>query len=184
MPHTSTRNDERTAEPDPAVLGRLFEQVYSKGELLQVPELVAQDFVGHSTESADAYRGPDGVKAHASRLRRAFHGFTVDIDEIDVEGSTFEASWTARGTHERRFLGVEPTCVIGEAGEEPQGVRISVDGVARGTIRGDSIQEIEMVWDVAALEDQLGASVELPGSTADPFESAPRGQSRLAPEVR
>lgn len=129
----------------------LFERVYSKGELHLVDGLVASDFVGYSTESGDAYVGPQGIKTHVIRLRTAFHGFAIEIDELQVDDDTFEASWTARGTHERRFLGVDSTCNIGQAGEEPRGNRITVSGVTIGAIENGKIHESEMVLDVEGL---------------------------------
>lgn len=150
----------RVADEDRAVVHRLFERVYSKGELNLIDELVASDFTGYSTESSDLYLGPVGVKTHVRRLRTAFHGFTIEIDDLYVEGDTFEGSWTARGTHEQRYVGVEPTCTIGQAGEEPHGNRVTVTGVASGTIRNDKIHELRMRWDVETLRRQLGSSTE------------------------
>lgn len=172
MPGKSSSKRDRDRDEDRAVVRRLFEQVYSKGDLSIVDELVASDFVGYSTESSDTYHGPDGVKTHMSRLRAAFHGFTIEIDGLHVEGNTFEVSWTARGTHERRFLGVEPTCTVGQAGEEPHGNQIAVPGVTTGTIANGKIHESKMIWDVAALRHQLGSSVEIAETGADPGESA------------
>lgn len=179
MPDKSPAKHDRGRDSDRnrAVVRRLFERVYSKGDLSLVDELVATDFVGYSTETADAYLGPEGVKTHMSRLRAAFHGFTIDVDAIHVEGDTFEVAWTARGVQERRFLGVEPTCTIGRAGEEPRGTRIAVPGVATGRITNGKIHESEMVWDVEVLRNQLGASAEDADAVTDSRASADREPS-------
>lgn len=161
--HGRIRNRDR----ERVVIRRLFERVYSKGDLSLVEELVASDFVGTSNESSERYLGPAGVKTHVSRLRGAFFGFTIEIEDISLDGDTFEVTWTARGTHERRFLGVDPTCPIGRAGEEPHGSRIAVGGVTRGTITNEEIHESEMVWDVKTLRHQLGSSGEVTETDTD-----------------
>ncbi|MFB6302347.1 MAG: ester cyclase [Haloferacaceae archaeon] len=164
--HDRIRNEAR------AVVLRLFERGYSKGELSLVTELVASDFVGYSTESSEAYLGPEGIKTHITRLRTAFHGFTIEIDDLQVEGDAFEVFWTAHGTHERRFMGVKPTCNIGQVGEEPHGNRIAVSGVTTGIVRNGKIHESEMVWDTKDLRRQLGESDSR--SNHDESEDAPR----------
>ena len=142
-----------------AVVRILFERVYSKGELNVVDELIAPDFVGHWSGPADAYLGPDGVKAHVRQFRTAFNGFAVGIDQLRVARDAFEVHWTARGTHERPFEGVEPTCDIGRAGEEPHGNRIAISGVTRGTVTNGRLRESTTVWNEEDLRRQLGSHV-------------------------
>ena len=142
-----------------AVVRLLFERVYSKGELNVVDELVAPNFVGHCSGASDTYLGPDGVKAHVHQLRTAFYGFAVEIDHLRVVGDAFEAHWTARGTHERPFVGIEPTCDIGRAGEEPHGTQFVTAGVTEGTVTNGTLRESAMVWNVEELRHQLGSPV-------------------------
>lgn len=156
----STARREQVRETNQAVVRRLFECVYSKGDLELVDDLVTPDFVGYSAESSEAYLGPKGIRRHVIGLRAAFRGFTVELDGFHAEGDTFEASWTARGTHERRLLDIEPTCTVGRPGEEPHGNRIAVSGVATGTVRNGKVRENAMDWDVGELRRQLGSSVE------------------------
>lgn len=151
--------DQDQAE-DQAVIRRLFEQVYSKGRLNIINELVSSEFSGSSSASPDAYFGLDGLKSRVIRLRKAFHGFTIDIDDLHVKGDSFEVSWTARGRHERQFLDIEPTCIIGQAGVEPHGIEIAVAGITTGTITGGKIQENSMIWDIEELRHQLGSAVD------------------------
>lgn len=149
--------DQDQAE-DKAVIRHLFEQVYSKGRLGIVNVLVSSEFSGSSSVSPDAYFGPDGLKSHVIRLRTVFHGFTIDIDDLHVKGDSFEVSWTARGKHERRFLDIEPSCIIGRAGVEPHGIEIAVAGITTGTITGGKIRESSMIWDVKELRHQLDSA--------------------------
>lgn len=158
MASESTSNRHTSSDADHAVVRRLFERVYSKGDLRLVDELVASDCTGYSAESADAYLGPQGMKTHVIRLRTAFRGFTIEIDALHVAGEAVEVQWTARGTHERPFLDVEPTCNVGPAGEEPRGNRIAVTGSASGTLTDEGIREWVMRWNLDSLRHQLDGS--------------------------
>lgn len=158
MPSELRPKRTRDSGQEQAILRCLFERVYSTGELSFVDELVGPDFIGDSIESTDGYLGPDGMKTHVTRLRRAFHGFTLEIDALQVEGDNFEVQWTARGTHERPFVGIEPTCNIGPLGEDPHGTRIAVTGDARGVLTNGLLREWIMTWDEESLHRQLGAA--------------------------
>lgn len=160
MPNESTTKCDQVADENRAAVRSLFERVYSKGELNLIDDVVTSDFIAESTESSHAYLGPGGMRAHVIRLRAAFRGFTIGIDDLHVQGDTFEVSWTARGTHERRFRGVDPVCDLGRVGEEPRGNRLAVSGDTRGTVRNGKIHESRMVWDAEELRHQLGVSVE------------------------
>lgn len=159
-----SKRNQGTGEAE-AIIRRLFERVYSKGELHCVDELIAPDYVGKSTVSVNGIRGPIGLKAHVIALRTAFHGFTITIDQLAVVGDIITVRWTACGTQEREFLGVEPTCAIGWAGEEPHGTVITVTGSTTGTITGGKLRESEMVWDRAELRLQRD-------SAADPLHKS------------
>lgn len=138
----------------------LFERVYSKGELGVADDIATRDFVGCSTEADSAYHGPKGLKEHVIRLRTAFFGFTIEIETIERHGLVREVAWTARGTHERPFLGVEPACIIGQAGEEPHGTRIAVPGTSDVTVEDESVRHHDMRWDVSRLRGELGRPTE------------------------
>lgn len=176
MQSKSSSKHDQVRDEDRAIVRRLFERVYSTGDLSLVDELVASDFVGDSTESSEAYLGPEGMKSHVSRLRGVFYGFTIEIDDLHVEDDTFEVSWIARGTHERRFLGIEPTVNVGQAGDEPHGNRIAVSGVATGTLTNGEIRENRIIWDEETLRRQLGGSVE--GADDDTGSPESNGQER------
>lgn len=133
---------------------RLFEQVYSEGDLAVARESVGSDFEGYCTGAGKTYHGVGGVKAHASRLRAAFAGLTVEVDEISPTPEGFEARVTASGRFERGFGGIEPSCVIGTAGEEPHGPTVTFTGVATGRITDGTLRDWTIEWDTDALRNQ------------------------------
>lgn len=148
--------DEDTGEAAGRAVRQLFEQVYSKGRLSAIEDLIAAGFTGTSTVAGEPIEGPAGVSEHVAWLHTVFHGFRMEIESLAVDGNGFEVVWTARGSHERRFLGVEPACVIGRAGQEPRGTRIVISGRATGTVQDGTIQACRLHWDTTALENQLG----------------------------
>jgi hypothetical protein len=156
----STPKSEDLDEEGRLAIRYLFDQVYSKGDLGIINEITARDFVGCSTEAEDTYHGPEGLREHVIRLRTAFFGFTIEIEKIERDGLLWEVSWTARGTHERPFLGVEPTCIIGQAGAEPHGKRITVSGISDVTVRDRMIRHHDMRWDMNRLRRELGRPTE------------------------
>lgn len=139
---------------DEESLHRLFELVYSEGDLRAAQDLVASDVQGYCSGTVKAYRGVSGLKAHASRLRSVFHGLTVEIDDIRRSSDGFEARVTAMGRFERAFAGVQPPCVIGPAGAEPHGPKVRLDGVVSGTVSEGALRTFEIEWDLEALRDE------------------------------
>lgn len=162
----STTNRSQTDNRNEAVVRLLFERVYSKGELSRIGDIVTPDFSGESTDSPTTLLGPDGFRSHVLRLRTTFYALTMEIDELHVQGDTFVVSWTARGSQERRFQGVDPMITIGQVGEEPHGNHVALSGETRGVIRDGRIHESRMVWDVVDRTQQFE-------DTADDTEPKP-----------
>lgn len=154
MARTSGSTRQRPSVGAETAIRRLFERVYSTGELSQVDTLVASDCTAYSVEAATAYHGPAGMKTHVSRLRTAFGGFSIEIDALRDSGDAVAVEWTARGRHERPFVGVEPTCRVGAAGEEPHGPQVVVPGRASGRFAREQLREWRMEWNVDDLRDR------------------------------
>lgn len=167
MSSTTSPNPSPVDDPSEAVVTYLFERVYSKGECHRIDDVIASDAIGYSPDARQPTVGPGGFRSHVVRLRTAFDGFTVEIENLRVRGDTFRVAWTATGTHERRFHGVEPTCNVGRVGEEPHGNRIRIAGETSGTVRNGRIETITTTWDATELRRQLGASIDAPDAVPD-----------------
>lgn len=89
------------------VVRRSFEEVYNRGNLDAVDDLVSSDFVAHSP-SRDI-KGPAGMKQFVLSLREAFPDLHITIDDQFADGDKVVTRWTARGTHLGTFQGVPPT---------------------------------------------------------------------------
>lgn len=88
---------------------RLIEEVWNRANYDIVDELVARDYVGHSTTPEDETRGREGYKAFYASLHEAFPDFAVTIEDQIAEGDRVVTRWTARGTHLGPFRGIPPT---------------------------------------------------------------------------
>lgn len=114
-------------------LHRLFDAVYNEGDLGVSEEVVGANHRGHCEGTDQAYQGVSGLKAHAARLRATFPGLTVEVGHVYLTPDGFAARLTATGRFERALGGVQPSCRMGAAGEEPGRPRVTVAGVCEGS---------------------------------------------------
>lgn len=124
-----------------AVARRYLEEVLSKGNLAVVDELVATNYVGHST-TAPEVKGPEGLKQRATQLRTAFPDIQFTIDDMVAEGDKVATRTTFHGTHKGEYRGVAPT-----------GKAVTVTGIGILRIANGKIQE---GWLNTDLMHQLG----------------------------
>lgn len=82
---------------------RLIEEVWNRGDMGVVDELVDDEYISHSSGA----QGSEGYKKFFADLRRADIHFTME-DKI-AEGDTVVVRWTARGTHQGEYQGIPPT---------------------------------------------------------------------------
>jgi steroid delta-isomerase-like uncharacterized protein len=89
------------------LMRRGIEEVWNKGHLAVVDELIADDFVGHWPP--DENHGPEGVKQYFATLRAAFPDIHFTVEDQIAEGDRVVTRWTARVTHSGSFRGIPPT---------------------------------------------------------------------------
>jgi steroid delta-isomerase-like uncharacterized protein len=97
------------SETNKRVERRLMEEVWNQGHFAVVDELVAADYIGHSSVPADETHGREGYRDFYVALRQAFPDLHVTIDDQIAEGDRVVTRWTARGTHNGEFRGIPPT---------------------------------------------------------------------------
>lgn len=141
---------------DERTLRRLFEEVYSAGKLHVVEDVVSPDYRGFCAGTGETYRGPAGVKSHATRLRSAFFGLRFDIDDIRGNVDGIEVRWTATGRLERAIMGLQPACTVGRAGDEPGGRELTIAGQTCLQMRNGKVRASDMDWHLDELGDQVG----------------------------
>jgi steroid delta-isomerase-like uncharacterized protein len=91
------------------VIERYFEEVWNQGRLEVLDELLAEDYVNHSSSLADAPPGPRGVKPIVAAMRAAFPDLHYTIERVVVDDDAVAVRVTMRGTHRGDFFGIPAT---------------------------------------------------------------------------
>ena len=105
-----------TAKPESKELvHRLHSEIWSKGNLDLVEEIVSEDYVEHNPTVPHDARGPSDYKQSVEMFRAAFPDLTITEADTIVEGDKVVSRVTMRGTHEGEFMDVEPTGTTVEA---------------------------------------------------------------------
>ena len=98
-----------TTEQNKALVRRLVEELFNRGNLGLVDELFAPNFVEHEELPPGMPRDREGVKLLTTMLRSAFPDFKATIDDIVAEGDKVVVRQTWSGTQKGEFMGVPPT---------------------------------------------------------------------------
>jgi steroid delta-isomerase-like uncharacterized protein len=110
-----------------ALVRRYIEEVWNKGDLNVINELVSDKFVGMLPLLGEI-RGLDAVKQQVQTFRATFPDLRMTIDDIGMAGDRVFARWTGRGTHKGAFMGISPSNNRGEVHG------ITIDKIANGKI--------------------------------------------------
>lgn len=97
-----------SAEEFKATARRFVEELYNKGNTAVVDELVAPDFVYHTSNPAIT---PDreGLRKEPAEIRSHFPDLRGTVEDVITEGEKGVMRWTLRGTHEGAYRGIPPT---------------------------------------------------------------------------
>ena len=152
-----------TIETHKAVARRLYEEVFSVGNLAAADEILAEDCISHGPGSPPAV-GRDGIKRQASVLRGAIPDLRVILEDQVGEGDLVASRWTGSGINSGTFqmpgVSIPPT-------NRP----ISFGELRVDRFEGDLIAESWFIPDRFSLWQQLGL-IELPSAT--PAAAQPR----------
>jgi predicted ester cyclase len=98
-----------STEQNKALVRRLMEEVFNRGNISLVDELVAPDFVEHEELPPGIPPGRESVKQLSPIFHGAFPDFKITIDDIIAEGDKVVVRSTWSGTHKGEFMGIAPT---------------------------------------------------------------------------
>jgi predicted ester cyclase len=85
---------------------RISEEVLNKGNMSILPELIAPNFVFHTTPEV---KGPEGLKQSWTAMRKAFPDYHETIDHVVAEGDMVAYFVTMQGTFTGGYSGIKPT---------------------------------------------------------------------------
>ena len=96
------------SQENKALVERLITELFSRGNLNVVDELVAQDVIENDPLPGQE-PGAAGLKALAEMFRNAFPDTNVTIEDVIAEGDKVVARVTTTGTHKGDFMGIPAT---------------------------------------------------------------------------
>ena len=135
-----------SSETNKTVVRRFFEEVFGKGELNVLDEIIATDHVNSGPGTIPGLpTGPEGAKQLVTVYRNAFPDLRFTVDEQIADGDKVVTRWTGQGTHERELQGIPAT------GKSATVTGITVDRIVNG-----KIAESWGIFDQFGMMQQLG----------------------------
>lgn len=89
-------------------LRRQIEEVWNKGNLEILPEIISPDFLFIDPSGVEL-KGPEGFKQLVSVWRNVFPDLHFAIDDLIAEGEKLAARFTYTGTFKGKYGDIEPT---------------------------------------------------------------------------
>jgi steroid delta-isomerase-like uncharacterized protein len=95
-------------ERNKAVVMRVVEEMWNRGDDAAVEELISPDMVEHGAFGAGT-GGREDARATVARFRAAFPDLVLEAEDLIAEGDRVVLHWTGRGTHDGEFMGMPAT---------------------------------------------------------------------------
>jgi len=128
-----------------AIVRRLFDELWSKGQLPVIDELVSKDFIGYWPFRGEPVKGPLEYKDMVEEIRKAFPDQTMKVLDEIAEGDRVATRFEVSGTHRGEFLTVPAT-----------NKALRVEGFSMSRIKNGKIVETRVQMDTIALMRELG----------------------------
>jgi len=142
---SAVTGDPGDPETNKAILQRLHDELWIKGNLAVIDELFAADFVMHDPVLPMEVRGPEGYKQVVA-MYAAFPDMQLTREDIIAEGDKVAERWTMIGTHKGEFMGIPAT-----------GRRITVTGMGIYRLANGKFVETWASYDALGMMQQLTA---------------------------
>jgi steroid delta-isomerase-like uncharacterized protein len=123
---------------------RFLEDVWSKGDMKAVDEILSPDFA--FILSFMRTQGRDEFKAVVERNRNAFRGLTYTMLDVVADEEKAATYWRMNSTHVGTWRNIPPT-----------NKDVSIEGITFYKFSDGKISEVKVQNDVFGLMKQLGA---------------------------
>jgi steroid delta-isomerase-like uncharacterized protein len=133
------------SEQNKALIRRIVDEGWNRGELAIVDEAFAPDYQEHNPRPGQQL-GIDGYKGGITMMRAAFPDLFLDLQDIVTEGDRIAVRYTLHGTHDGELMGI--------AGS---GKRVSSAGMVFARLEDGQVVERGGVQDMLTLLEQVGA---------------------------
>lgn len=147
-----------STEDNKALACRYLDEVYAKGNLELIDELIDVDIQEHEEFGDQKPAGRPGLKELVKVVRNAFPDINVTVQDVMAEGDRVFMRTSWEGTQKGEFMGIEPT-----------GKHVYFTSMDEIRFAGGKIKEHWGVSDTMGLMMQLGglgAHVEYPGGSS------------------
>jgi steroid delta-isomerase-like uncharacterized protein len=134
-----------TATDNKAIARFLTEEVFNKGNLDAVDEIISADFTHHDPNTREFSSGPTGYKKFIAGYRNAFPDLQISIQQQIAEGDLVVDRWIGTGTHQSELMGIAPT-----------GKQVSITGMTIHRMAEGKIVETWNNFDSLTMFQQLG----------------------------
>ncbi len=124
---------------------RLYEEVYSKGNLDLINELFSSNLKLHDSTTKNLASGVEAFKDLERTYQRAFPNKKVKIEDITVADNKVIVRWSSQGKHEGQFQDNSPTHRT-----------FNITGISIYQFTNGKITEAWHSWDRLSLLEQLG----------------------------
>jgi steroid delta-isomerase-like uncharacterized protein len=145
-----------SAEESKALVRRLVDEVWNKGDLAVFDELYAPDFLFHDP-GLPHVRTREEDKHWIAGILRAFPDFHITIDDVVAEGDQVAVRLTARGTNTGDMAAPRSHPATGK--------QVTITGIAIARIADGQFAEIWHQVDWLGMFQQLGL-IPAPGQAA------------------
>jgi steroid delta-isomerase-like uncharacterized protein len=132
------------SEENKAIVRRLVDELWAKGNLSLADELFASNYFHHDPSTPEFGLGPEAEKKRVTLYRTAFPDLQFTIEDMVAERDTVTYRWSSTGTHQG------PLSVI-----PPSGRKVSVSGMTFYKFAGGRIVEGWVNWDSLTLLQEL-----------------------------
>lgn len=127
-----------------ALIETYLEEVWSRGKVELLDELVSHDYINHTPSTPNPKPGPEGLKPIILEMRKGFPDLNYEIKDLIITTDRIVARTIVRGTHVGELWGMKPTLKKFEVSQ------INIEFIKNG-----KISEHWRVTDEHALLNQL-----------------------------
>lgn len=124
------------------VINIVFSEIWSKGNVDLIDNLIAENFVGHFPKGA--VYGREGLRANVIAHRTSFPDWTEEIADTIADRDRVAVRFRSRGTNLGEFLNNPPT-----------GKRVEISEVAIFRLKDGKVVEQWVYPDILSLQRQL-----------------------------
>jgi steroid delta-isomerase-like uncharacterized protein len=128
-----------------SIVTKIFDDLWSKGQVKTIDEFVSKDFVGYWPFRAEPVKGQVEYKDFVAEMRRVFPDLSMKVLDYVSEGEKAVARFEVTGTHRAEFLTIPPT-----------NKTLTMEGLTISRIVKGKIVETRVQMDILTLLRGLG----------------------------